>query len=134
MNLTNSFKMLSNEIEDVHQTNLKPIVIMDSSRRGAPFYVEHMIKQIMAMLTRTSRQIGICTFQYRREMKTNFSMTIEQKTYNTKVVWNSVARLLPKGNFKRRTVCDKFDKNWSNRFQTKLKVTPNKTRNGYRMD
>jgi hypothetical protein len=57
-------------------------------------------------------------------------MTIEtKKTYNRKVVWNSVARLLTKVNFKRWTVCDEFDKLWSNLFQTKLKVKPNQTRN-----
>jgi hypothetical protein len=38
-------------------------------------------------------------------------MTTEtKKTYNTKVVWNSVVMLLAKGNFKWRTVCDDFDK------------------------
>jgi hypothetical protein len=58
-------------------------------------------------------------------------MIIKTKTYNTKVVWNSVVRLLAKGNFKRRLVCDEFDKIRSNRFQTNLKLTPNKTRNGW---
>jgi hypothetical protein len=58
-------------------------------------------------------------------------MIIETKTYNTKVVWNSVVKLLAKGNFKRRLVCDKFDKIRSNRFQIKLKLTPNETRNGW---
>jgi hypothetical protein len=58
-----------------------------------------------------------------------FSMITETKTYNMKVVWNSVVKLLAKGNFKRRTMCDEFDKIWSNRFQIKLKVTPNETRN-----
>jgi hypothetical protein len=56
-------------------------------------------------------------------------MIIETKTYNTKVVWNSVVKLPAKGNFKRRLVCDEFDKIWSNQFQTKLKLTPNETRN-----
>jgi hypothetical protein len=37
-------------------------------------------------------------------------MIIKTKTYNTKVVWNSVVKLLVKGNFKRRLVCDEFDK------------------------
>jgi hypothetical protein len=69
--------------------------------------------------------------QYIREMQTIFSMIIETKTYNTKVVWNSVVKLLAKGNFKRRLVCDEFDKIWSNWFQTKLKLTPNETRNGW---
>jgi hypothetical protein len=69
--------------------------------------------------------------QYTREMQTIFSMIIEIKTYNTKVVWNSVVKLLAKGNFKRRLVCDEFDKIRSNRFQTKLKLTPNETRNGW---
>jgi hypothetical protein len=58
-----------------------------------------------------------------------FSM-ITEKTYNMKVVWNSVVKLLAKGNFKRRLVCYEFDKIWSNRFQTKLKLTPNETQNG----
>jgi hypothetical protein len=44
-----------------------------------------------------------------------------------KVVRNSVVKLLVKGNFKRQTVCDEFDKIWANHFQTKLKVTPNET-------
>jgi hypothetical protein len=57
-------------------------------------------------------------------------MTIETKTYNTKVVWNSVVKLLAKENFKRRLVCDEFDKIWSNRFQTKLNLTL-QTRNGW---
>jgi hypothetical protein len=69
--------------------------------------------------------------QYTREMETIFSMIIETKTYNTKVVWNSMVKLLAKGNFNRRLMCDEFDKIWSNRFQTKLKLTPNKTRNGW---
>jgi hypothetical protein len=47
-----------------------------------------------------------------------------------KVVWNSVVKLLAKGNFERWTMCDKFDKIWSNQFETKLKVTPNETQNG----
>jgi hypothetical protein len=72
----------------------------------------------------------ICTpLQYTREMQTIFSMIIKTKTYNTKVVWNSVVKLLAKGNFKRRLVCDKFDKIQSNQFQTKFKLTPNETRN-----
>jgi hypothetical protein len=58
-------------------------------------------------------------------------MIIETKTYNMKVVWNSVVKLLAKGNFKRLLVCDEFDKTWSNRFQTKLKLTPNETQNGW---
>jgi hypothetical protein len=48
-----------------------------------------------------------------------------------KVVWNYVVKLLAKENFKRRLVCDNFDKIRSNWFQTKLKLTPNKTRNGW---
>jgi hypothetical protein len=58
-------------------------------------------------------------------------MIIETKTYNTKVVWNSVVKLLAKGNFKRRLVCDEIDKIRSNRLQMKLKLTPNETRNGW---
>jgi hypothetical protein len=58
-------------------------------------------------------------------------MIIETKTYNMKVVWNSVVKLLAKGSFNRRLVCNKFHKIWSNRFQTKLKLIPNKTRNGW---
>jgi hypothetical protein len=58
-------------------------------------------------------------------------MIIEIKTYNTKVVWNNMVKLLAKRNFKWRLVCDEFDKIWSNRFQTKLKFTPNETRNGW---
>jgi hypothetical protein len=58
-------------------------------------------------------------------------MIIETKTYNTKVVWNSVVKLLAKGNFKRRLMCDEFDKIRSNQFQMKLKLTPNETRNGW---
>jgi hypothetical protein len=74
----------------------------------------------------------ICTpLEYTREIQTIFSMIIKTKTYNMKVVWNSVVKLLGKGNFKRRLVCDEFDKIRSNRFQTKLKLTPNKTRNGW---
>jgi hypothetical protein len=65
--------------------------------------------------------------QYTRKMQTIFSMIIETKTYNTEVVWNSVVKLLAKGNFKRRLVCDEFDKIRSNWFQTKLKLTPNET-------
>jgi hypothetical protein len=57
-------------------------------------------------------------------------MIIKIKTYNMKVVWNRVVKLLAKGNFKRRLMCDEFDKIWSNQFQTKLKLTPNETRNG----
>jgi hypothetical protein len=64
-------------------------------------------------------------------MQTIFYMIIETKTYNTKVVWNSVVKLLAKENFNRRLVCDEFDKIQSNRFQTKLKLTPNETRNGW---
>jgi hypothetical protein len=64
-------------------------------------------------------------------MQTIFSTIIETKTYNTKVVWKSVVKLLAKGNFNRRLVCDEFDKIRSNRFQTKLKLTQNKTRNGW---
>jgi hypothetical protein len=41
-------------------------------------------------------------------------MIIETKTYNTKVVWNYVVKLLAKENFKWRLVCDEFDKIWSN--------------------
>jgi hypothetical protein len=37
MNLTNSFKTLSNEIEDVTKQDLKPIVKMDLSHQGASF-------------------------------------------------------------------------------------------------
>jgi hypothetical protein len=48
----------------------------------------------------------------------------------TTFVWNSAVKLLVIGNFKRPIVCDEFDKIWSNRFQTKLKVSPNETRNG----
>jgi hypothetical protein len=59
-----------------------------------------------------------------------FSMIIEIKTYNIKVVWNRVVKLLAKGNFKRRLMCDEFDKIWLNQFQTKLKLTSNETRNG----
>jgi hypothetical protein len=58
-------------------------------------------------------------------------MIIETKTYNTKVVWNSVVKLLAKGNFKWRLMCDEFDKIRSNQFQTKLKLTPNETQNGW---
>jgi hypothetical protein len=49
-------------------------------------------------------------------------MIIKPKTYNTKVVWNSVVKLLDKENFKWRLMCDKFEKNQSNRFQTKLSL------------
>jgi hypothetical protein len=63
-------------------------------------------------------------------MQTIFSMITETKNYNKKVVWNSVVKLLAKGNFKRRLMCDEFDKIQSNRLQTKLKLTPNETRNG----
>jgi hypothetical protein len=56
-------------------------------------------------------------------------MIIQTKTYNTKVVWNSVVKLLAKGNFNRRLVWDEFDKIRLNRFQTKLKLTPTETRN-----
>jgi hypothetical protein len=53
MNLTNSFKTLSNEIEkDVYKRKLKT----DSQNRFVEvhlFRVEHMIKQTMVMLTRT---------------------------------------------------------------------------------
>jgi hypothetical protein len=59
-----------------------------------------------------------------------FLWSSKQKTYKMKVVWNSVVKLLAKGNFKRRLVCDEFYKMRSNRLQTKLKLTPNKTRNG----
>jgi hypothetical protein len=40
-----------------------------------------------------------------------------------------MVKLLAKENFKRRLMWDKFDKIWSNRFQTKLKLTPNETQN-----
>jgi hypothetical protein len=77
----------------------------------------------MVMLTRT-------LLHYTGEMETNFPMTTERKkTYNAKVVWSSVVRLHAKGNFKWRTACDEF-KIWLNHFQTQLKVTPNKTRDG----
>jgi hypothetical protein len=69
--------------------------------------------------------------QYTREMQTIFSMIIKTKTYNIKVVWNSVVKLLANENFNRRLVCDEFDKIRSNQFQTKLKLTPNETRNGW---
>jgi hypothetical protein len=42
-----------------------------------------------------------------------------------------MAKLLAKGNFKRLTVCDEFNKIQSNRSQIKLKVTPNETWNWY---
>jgi hypothetical protein len=84
------------------------------------------------MLTRTPRLIDIRTLQYIRERWRSILLwPPKQKNYNTKVVWNSVPRLLTKENFKRQTVCDKFNKIWSNCFQTKLKVTSNKTRNGF---
>jgi hypothetical protein len=70
-----------------------------------------------------------CSIQERCRLY--FLWSSKQKTYNTKVVWNSVVKLLGKENFKRRLVCDEFDKIWSNRFQTKLKLTPNETRNGW---
>jgi hypothetical protein len=44
-----------------------------------------------------------------------------------KVVWNSVVKLLAKENFKRQLMCKEFDKIQSNLFQTKLKLTTNKT-------
>jgi hypothetical protein len=59
-----------------------------------------------------------------------FIWSLKQKTYNMKVVWNCVMKLLTKEKFKRLLVCYKFDKIWSNRFQMKLKITSNKTRNG----
>jgi hypothetical protein len=43
-------------------------------------------------------------------------MIIETKTYNTKIVWTSVVKLLAKENFNRRLMCDKFDKIRLNRF------------------
>jgi hypothetical protein len=58
-------------------------------------------------------------------------MIIEIRTYNTKVVWNIMVKLLAKENFNRRLMCDEFDKIWSNQFQTKLKLTANETRNGW---
>jgi hypothetical protein len=56
------------------------------------------------------------TLQYIREMHINLSMITETKNYNTRVVWNGAMKLLAKGNFKRRTVCDEFDKIWSEHF------------------
>jgi hypothetical protein len=58
-------------------------------------------------------------------------MIIKTKTYNTKVVWNNVVKLLAKGNINRQPMYDEFDKIWSNWFQTKLKLTPNETQNGW---
>jgi hypothetical protein len=52
------------------------------------------------MVTRTQPQIDICTLEYRREIKIYFSMTTETTNLHTKIVWNSVARLLTKANFK----------------------------------
>jgi hypothetical protein len=58
-------------------------------------------------------------------------MIIETKTYNTKVMWNSVVKLLAKKKINRRLVCNEFDKIRSNWFQTKLKLTLNETQNGW---
>jgi hypothetical protein len=69
---------------------------------------------------------------YIREMQTNFLWLLKQKTYNTKVVWNGVVKLLAKANFKRWNVCDEFDKIWLKYFQTwtrNWRFTPNKTQN-----
>jgi hypothetical protein len=66
-------------------------------------------------------------------MQTIFSMIIKIKTYNTKIVWNSVVKLLAKENFKRWLVCDEFDTIRSNRFQTKAYTKRNSKRT-VRMD
>jgi GTP-binding protein EngB required for normal cell division len=68
---------------------------------------------------------------YKRDADHIFYDHRNKKTYNTEVVWNSVVKLLVKGNFKQRVVCGKFDKIRSNRFQTKLKLTLNETQNGW---
>jgi hypothetical protein len=39
-----------------------------------------------------------------------------KKIYNMKVLWNSVVKLLDKGNFRRWLVCDEFDEICSNMF------------------
>jgi hypothetical protein len=70
-----------------------------------------------------------CSIQER--CRPYFLWLSKQKTYNMKVVWNSMVKLLSKENSKRRLVCDEFDQIWSNWFQTKLKLTPNETRNGW---
>jgi hypothetical protein len=52
--------------------------------------------------------------------------------YNMKVVSNGVVKLLAIGNFKCQTVCNKFDKIRSKRFQIwtwNWRFTPNETRN-----
>jgi hypothetical protein len=169
--------------------NSKPIVRMDSSHRGASFYVEHTIKRTMVMLTsmctvkrpgrhrrdpvaseyvpprrrspliatETDESVVLHRAALRRSMLQRqvwtpsvqrggthilhhcsiqeryipcFLWLSKQKTDNTKVVWNSVVKLLAKGKFKRQLVCDEFNKIWSNRFQIKLKLTPNETQNG----
>jgi hypothetical protein len=66
---------------------------------------------------------------YIREMQTIFSMIIETKTYNTKVVWNSVVKLLAKENFINGSYATNltkfgqigFKRNWS-LHQTKLET------------
>jgi hypothetical protein len=50
-------------------------------------------------------------------MEMDLSMTTKTKTYNTKVVENDALKLLIKGNFKRRTMCDEFDKFVQNAFK-----------------
>jgi hypothetical protein len=47
---------------------------------------------------------------YKRDADHVFYDHRNKKTYNTKVVWNSVVKLLAIENFKRRLMCDKFDK------------------------
>jgi hypothetical protein len=59
-----------------------------------------------------------------------FSIIIKIKNLQHEGCVEQWGELLAKGNFKRWLVCDEFDKIWSNQFQTKLKLTPNETRNG----
>jgi hypothetical protein len=112
-----------------------PPLATETNESAAPHHAAHRRSMLQRRAWTSTVQRGwihIRTpLQYTREMQTIFSMIIKIKTYNMKVVWNSVMKLLAKRNFNRRLMYDKFDKIRSNRFQTKLKLTPNEIRNGW---
>jgi hypothetical protein len=102
--------------------------------RAAPRRTPTIYATTSSMNTFSQERINTHTYiivVYKRNADYIFYDHRNKKTYKTKVVWNSVVKLLAKGNFKWRLVCDEFDKIRSNQFQTKLKLTPNKTRNGW---
>jgi hypothetical protein len=71
--------------------------------RAAPCRTPTIYATATSMKTFSPKRINTHTtpLQYTREIQIIFSMIIETKTYNMKVVWDSVVKLLAKWNFKR---------------------------------